>query len=116
MSRAANLVVALALSFAGGGCGGAVFSTPESDGHAAAPPADAAAPSPDAADTPVLDAPEAGPISVLPPLQVDAGQSPCVVAGGTCLELVACNGRLVSLACGWSAGCCMPDFDAGIEH
>jgi hypothetical protein len=97
-------------------CGGLVAPPDETRASDAAGPSGAASSLPDAvAPVPTFSVPDASPIPPPPPLGLfDASVSPCVAAGGTCLELIPCDGELVDLACGWSAGCCMPTgYDAG---
>ncbi|MGO8999280.1 MAG: hypothetical protein ACLQVI_38635 [Polyangiaceae bacterium] len=100
-------------------CGGLLASpdeTPSSDaGSDVAAPINPAPSLPDAAaPVPTLPVPDASPVPPPPLMPIDASASPCGAAGGTCLELIPCNGEIVDLACGWSAACCMPPgFDAG---
>ena len=98
---------ALALSVLLSACGGLAETTPRSsgkDGGTAPPPApvDAAAPS----SAQILF--EDSGVPPVPPPPVEAGTNRCEAAGGKCLELIACDGVLVDLSCGWSAACCMP--------
>jgi hypothetical protein len=124
MRRAARLVlfalfalfalVALVVPFVA--CGGLLAPPDETRPSDAAVPVAPGPTPPDAvAPSPPLPVPDASGFPSPPPLMpFDAGASPCVAAGGTCLELIPCDGELVDLACGWSAACCMPPgYDAG---
>lgn len=118
MRRVARLAsftfVFVAPSFA---CGGTLAPPGETRASDAAAAPIASAPSPPDASAPIppLSAPDASPPPPAPPVvPLDAAASPCAAAGGTCLEVIPCNGELVDLACGWSAACCMPPaYDAG---
>jgi hypothetical protein len=96
-------------------CGGLAETTARPSEKDAA----AAASVPEMFDAAQLDAPAQAPSLLEDSGGRDAsptetGPSPCVAAGGTCLELVGCDGIGVDLACGWSASCCMPPtWDSG---
>jgi hypothetical protein len=95
-------------------CGGLAETTARpSEKDAAAPTVDAAGPAQPPVPVLLEDAgASSSPVSPVAP--VDAGPSPCAAAGGTCLELIPCDGVGVNLLCDWSASCCMPaTWDGG---
>jgi hypothetical protein len=106
--RSVSLVLLVSLLSACGELAETTARPPEKDAAAGSsvPETFDAAPADAQAQPPSLF--EDSAVTVTLPPEEDAGPSPCVAAGGTCLELIACDGVGVDLACGWSASCCMP--------